>query len=87
MTKHVTILFYTLQPIDVEEKDFRLHVRAEDEQGVKTFKRWLHKNVYRRLYYYDWVTEYYTFKKLGKTILGRLQRNSLFQMVEGIPEL
>ena len=82
--KQKEIIFYTLQAIDIEEKDFRIHVRADTEQGIKLLKRWLHKHLYRKLYYYDKVADYYTIKNNGKFVLSTMER--YFQMVEGIPQ-
>jgi len=83
--KKQEIVFYTLQPIDVEETDFRLHIRADTEQGIKQLKRWLHSRLYRRNYYYDRIAEYYTIKKNGKYVLGAMELS--FNMVEGISEV
>ena len=84
--KEPAFIFYELQPLDVDEVDFRLHLRADDDKGIKALKRWLHKNAYRKAYYYDRIAEYYTIKKNGKTWLQRLEKDPAFQMVVGIIE-
>lgn len=84
-TRKQEIIFYQLQPMDPEEKDFRLHVRADTEQGIKQLKRWFHINLHRRAYYYDRVAEYHTIKANGKYYLEALTRDPVFQMVQGIP--
>lgn len=82
-----SLLFYQLQPLELDENltDYRLHLRADTDQGIKALKRWLHKFVYRKAYYYDRVAEYYTIKKNGRYFLGLLERNPTFQTCEGIP--
>lgn len=81
------MLFYQLQPLELDEDltDHRLHLRADTEQGIKEFKRWLHRAVYRKAYYYDRMAEYYTIKRNGRYFLSLLERNPTFQMIEGIP--
>ena len=79
------IIFYQLQALNSNDKDHRLHLRADTAQGAKLLKRWTHKVLYRKLYYYDRIAEYYTIKKNGEHYLDNLERNPEFQMVQGIP--
>lgn len=83
--KRQEIIFYQLQPLDSNDKDHRLHLRADTTQGAKLLKRWTHKTLHRKLYYYDRIAEYYTIKKNGEHYLGILERDPNFQMVQGIP--
>lgn len=79
-------LFYELQPIeaDNEKSDYRLHIRADEDAGIKALKRWFHKNAYRKLYYFDSIADYYTIKKNGKYYLAMLEKDPLFMPVQGI---
>jgi hypothetical protein len=87
MNRTPALIFYDIQPIDVEDKEQMLHLQADDHKDVRTLKRWLHKNCYRKIYYYDSVAEYYTIKRNGRTYLEMLEKDNNFQMVRGIPEL
>lgn len=80
------IIFYQLQPMDSSDTktDYRLHFQADEESGVKELKRWLHKYLSRRAYYWDTIAECYTIKGNGKYWLGKLKKS--FEMVQGIGE-
>lgn len=84
--KSQTTIFYILQPLDATEKtDYQLHLKPSDSEGYKDLNRWMHENLYRKLYYWNKVSSFYTIMKNGKATLEQLERHPLFLMVQGIP--